>query len=110
MHARMLVKKPRWIWLYALVPVAFLLLCGADLIPESGIWRVLAECCAVIAVCILAKTWVSANRLALTEMNARTPAESEADSPEALQEFSGRNGRIQAQPFATARTSLRMVR
>lgn len=110
MNASMAVRKPRWIWLYALVPAAFVLLWGADLIPEAGIWRVLAECCAVLAVGILAKAWVSANRVALTGVDAGTVADSEVDSPDVLRSVSGRTSRIQPQPFAPAQARLRVAR
>jgi hypothetical protein len=110
MNARTVARKPRWIWLYTLVPAAFLLFWGADLIPESGIWRILAECCAVLAVCILAKAWVSANRVALTGIEAKIAADSEVDSPEALLKSSARTGPIQPQPFAPARARLGVMR
>ena len=109
MQARAIVPKPRWIWLYALVPAALLLLWVADLIPEAGFWRVLAECGAVLSVCILARVWVSANRVALTHMDESTSVASEAASPEILLSFHRRNRRIRPQPFS-ARARLRTVR
>ena len=75
---------PKWILLYALVPIALGLLWVADLIPEAGIWRVLSECGAVSAVCGLAIAWVRGNRIALTQMDSWVA--SEADSAVVLQE------------------------
>ena len=109
MQARSVVRKPRWMWLYALVPAVLLLMWAADLIPEPGFRRVLAECGAILAVRILARAWVSANRVALTHMDESTGVASEAASPEALVSFQRRNRRIRPQLFA-ARARLRTVR
>jgi hypothetical protein len=110
MYAKTIDRKPRWVWLYALVPAAFLLLWGADLIPVAGFWRILAECGAVLAVCVLAKVWVSANRVALTRVDVGIALDAEVDSPDVLQSYPGRTSRIQPQPLAVAQARLRAVR
>lgn len=103
---------PKWIWLYALVPVALLLLWVSDLIPETGIWRVLSECLAVLAVCGLAVVWVSANRNALSQIDSETllEAESAVDFQENLVSLPKRPRRFRPQTVAASPTRLPVAR
>jgi hypothetical protein len=58
--------KPKWWLLYAVVPLALLLLIAADLTSPSGGWRKFAEGMASLGIMGAMALWVRANRVALT--------------------------------------------
>ena len=58
--------KPIWWLLYALVPLALVLLIAADLASPSDGWRQFAEGMACLGIMGAMALWVRANRVALT--------------------------------------------
>ena len=58
--------KPKWLLLYAVLPVGAALLVTADLLSPSGGWRMVAEGTAALIILGLMALWVRGNRLALT--------------------------------------------
>ena len=57
--------KPKWLLLYAVLPVGAALLVTADLLSPSGGWRMVAEGTASLVIIGFMALWVRANRLAL---------------------------------------------
>jgi len=70
----MKTPKPQWGLLYALLPVAILLLVAAQRLSPLAGWRVFAECLAALAVIGLTALWVRANRLALALLDHSSAA------------------------------------
>lgn len=58
-------RKPAWIWLYALLPLNFLLFALADLVPAASLWRYCTESLAVLLIIGAALLWTRLNRRAL---------------------------------------------
>lgn len=58
-------RKPAWIWLFALLPLNFLLFALADLLPAGSLWRYCTETLAVLLVTGGAALWVHMNRRGL---------------------------------------------
>jgi len=58
-------RKPAWIWLYALLPLNFLLFALADLVPAGSPWRYCTESLAVLLLIGGAALWVHMNRRGL---------------------------------------------
>jgi hypothetical protein len=58
--------KPKWLLLYAVLPLGAALLVAADLLSPSAGWRMVAEGTAALIILGLIALWVRGNRLALT--------------------------------------------
>jgi hypothetical protein len=58
--------KPKWLLLYAVLPLGAALLVAADLLSPSAGWRMVAEGTAALITLGLMAFWVRANRLAVT--------------------------------------------
>ncbi len=54
-------RKPTWIWLYALLPLNFLLFALADLVPTASLWSYFTESAAVLLLVGAAALWVRMN-------------------------------------------------
>jgi hypothetical protein len=61
----MMTPKPRWWLLYAVLPLAAVLLVAAERLSPSAGWRMIAEGSASLLIIGLVALWVRANRLAL---------------------------------------------
>jgi hypothetical protein len=67
--------KPKWLLLYAVLPVAVAFLVAADRVAPSAGWRMVAEGTAALVSLGLMACWVRANRLALALLGAPEEAE-----------------------------------
>jgi hypothetical protein len=67
--------KPKWLLLYAVLPLGAALLVAADLLAPSAGWRMAAEGAAALVTLGLMTCWVRANRLALVLLGASEEAE-----------------------------------
>ena len=103
------VPAPKWLWLYALIPLTLGLFWFADFFPEGGVWRIISECGVTSALFGLAIVWVRANRIPLTQMNLGAVTDSGVSSPESIPRFSVRRRRISQQAVAAPRAPLRAV-
>ncbi len=63
--SRLAHRKPTWIWLYALLPLNFLLFALADLVPAASLWRYFTESAAVLLLVGAAALWVRMHRQTL---------------------------------------------
>jgi hypothetical protein len=68
--------KPKWLLLYAVLPLGAALLVAADLLSPSAGWRTVAEGTAALVTLGLMALWVRANRVALALLDE--PDETEA--------------------------------
>jgi len=101
---------PKWVLLYALVPIGLIFFWVADLIPGTSSWRVITECGAVLAMCGLAIAWVRANRVALTQTDLSADVETAVDYREIPVRYRVRPRRIRPRFVAPRHSRLPVAR
>ena len=73
-RSKMRNPKPKWLVLYAVLPLGAALLVAADLLSPSAGWRMVAEGAATLVLLGLMALWVRANRLALALLGVPSEA------------------------------------